>query len=182
VPVPAEAPDPHLRRLIGLYALSMMEREGELHGYALSDRIAERTGGVWRPAAGAVYPSLRRLLDEGMVRVRTRGRRRLYQVTPSGRGLLKRIRSHATGPRRSGVDESALWAEIMGIQDPGEFLVDRLERDLDRLEGYVLAPGTPPARRDAVRLRLRGDLEAFERRLGIAPTPLPPLVVRGAST
>jgi DNA-binding PadR family transcriptional regulator len=177
--VRAEAPDPHLRRLIGLYALTMMEREGELHGYALSERIALRTGGAWRPAAGAVYPSLRRLLNEGMVRVRTHGRRRVYQVTPSGRRLLTRIRSHATGPHRSGVDTSALWAEVMGIQDPGDFLVDRFERDLERLEGHVLAPGISPTRRDAIRMRLRGDLEGFERRLGITPSPLPPLVARG---
>ena len=53
------------RRLVGLYALTVMEREGPVHGYGISERIAERTDGAWRPGPGAVYPSLQKLVAGG---------------------------------------------------------------------------------------------------------------------
>ncbi len=57
-------------RLVGLYALATMEREGVVHGYLLSQRISERTDGAWRPGPGAVYPSLSALVERGWARRR----------------------------------------------------------------------------------------------------------------
>ncbi len=82
---------------MGLYALTLMEREGPLHGYGLSERIAERTEGAWRPGAGSVYPSLRKLVESGLARSKATERRRVYSITPQGRALLRRMR-RANGP------------------------------------------------------------------------------------
>ncbi len=122
------------RRLVGLYALTVMEREGPLHGYGLSERIQQRTEGSWRPGPGSVYPSLRKLTEARLARAVRRGRRREYAITPGGRALLARIRHRSDLARGRRVDLSPLWAEVMGAIDTGEFLLARLRRTLNALQ------------------------------------------------
>src|SRR4051812_18292331 len=38
------------------------------NGYQLMQEIEERSGGIWRPSPGSVYPALAQLEDEGLVR------------------------------------------------------------------------------------------------------------------
>ena len=139
------------RRLVGLYALTLMEREGPLHGYGLSERISRQTDGAWRPGPGSVYPSLRKLADLGFARS-TRGRhRREYTITPRGRALLRRIR-HRNGPLRGPrPDVSSLWSEVMGAEDVGEFLVGRLRRAADAIESRLVQAAAPRSGTAALR-------------------------------
>ncbi len=125
---------PMRRRLVGLYALTLMERTGAIHGYALSDGISRRTHGTWRPGPGAVYPSLRRLVEHGLARGRPSGRRRVYSITPAGRRLLARLRRDRAVGHRPAPDLSALWAEVLGAADTPTFLLDRLRTTLLSLE------------------------------------------------
>ncbi len=169
---------PMRRRLVGLYALTLMERDGPLHGYALSGRISHRTLGSWRPGPGAVYPSLRRLVEHGLARARTSGRRRIYSITPSGRALLARLRRERAGGRRPNPDLSALWAEVLGSTDTGSFLVERLRATLASLEIEAARVGLPPERAgrlaSAVRTELVRALPRWKRpvgRGGRAPRP-----------
>lgn len=77
--------------------------DGELHGYAIAKRIAERTEGAIRMEPGNLYRFIRGLVDDGLVRraesppagdgssSRTSGKqRRAYRITPSGRRALAR--------------------------------------------------------------------------------------------
>lgn len=151
---------------MGLYALTLMEREGPLHGYGLSERIAERTEGAWRPGAGSVYPSLRKLVESGLARSKATERRRVYSITPQGRALLRRMR-RANGPGdRTRPDLSALWAEVFGSANVQAFLLRRFRRSMEALELQVSrsieAGGDPKALRrtvlaelDAAAARLR---------------------------
>src|SRR4029453_14648268 len=41
--------------------------EEPLHGYAVIGLLAERSGGLWRPSPGSVYPVLAQLQAEGLV-------------------------------------------------------------------------------------------------------------------
>jgi DNA-binding PadR family transcriptional regulator len=141
-------------RVIGLYALASMEREGKVYGYQLSQGIAERTGGAWRPGAGAVYPSLRALVERGLARRQGVGRRREYRITPEGRRLLGVVRRRAAQGGRSGPDPGALWAEIVGAENLGRFLLRRLERSLDAL-GAFLERTPPPPEADEIRRAAR---------------------------
>jgi DNA-binding PadR family transcriptional regulator len=59
--------------------------ERPMHGYEMIQELEERTGGVWRPSPGAVYPALQLLEDQGLVTAdETEGKRR-YQLTEAGR-------------------------------------------------------------------------------------------------
>jgi len=75
--------------------------EGPKHGYAVMQKIEERTGGGIRLGPSSLYYSLARLEDAGLVEeVEVTGgraepheeRRRYYRLTPAGR---KRLREEA---------------------------------------------------------------------------------------
>jgi DNA-binding PadR family transcriptional regulator len=99
--------------------------EGEKHGYAVMQEVAERTDGKVRMSPGTLYGSIRKMLDEGLIEELFRrgaadprsagaedARRRYYRVTKFGRavaaaeaGRLASLLHHArlTGliPRKS---------------------------------------------------------------------------------
>lgn len=60
-----------------------------MHGYEITRVIQEESHGMYRPSAGAVYPALKTLLKKGMVKVSSRERRKIYQITPAGKKLLQ---------------------------------------------------------------------------------------------
>ena len=98
--------------------------EGERHGYAVMQEVAERTGGKVRMSPGTLYGSMRKMLDEGLIEEpfhratpgdRSRPddpRRRYYRVTRFGRAvaaaeaerltsLLHHARLNGLVPRKS---------------------------------------------------------------------------------
>ncbi len=67
-------------------ALSLLAEEPR-NGYQIIQEIAERSGGVWQPSPGSVYPALQQLEDEGLIQAETpEGGRRRYALTDEGRG------------------------------------------------------------------------------------------------
>jgi len=80
-----------------LLILACLE-SAELHGYDLSRRIAERSGGLLTFRAASLYPLLYKLEDRGWIEGRWRQpagqrRRRCYRLTPAGRRTLASQRS-----------------------------------------------------------------------------------------
>jgi len=41
--------------------------ERPMHGYEIIQELESRTGGIWRPSPGSVYPTLQLLEDEGLI-------------------------------------------------------------------------------------------------------------------
>ncbi len=146
-------------RVIGLYALALMEREGPVYGYVVGARIRERTQGAWAPGAGAVYPALEGLSERGLAVAATRGRRKEFRITPRGRAVLRRIRAEARGDRSALPDLTVLWAEIAGERAPGPHLLRRLRRTLDGIEGLLEGGGLDAADRASLRERALAELE-----------------------
>ena len=68
-----------------------------LHGYAIMQSIAERSGGAIRILPGTLYSTLKKLLAEGLVEEcdppkhadSEDARRRYYRVTKSGKVAMK---------------------------------------------------------------------------------------------
>lgn len=57
-----------------------------MHGYQIMREINERSGGVWRPSPGSIYPTLQQLQDEDLVVSEESPRgRRLFALTDEGR-------------------------------------------------------------------------------------------------
>jgi len=56
-----------------------------MNGHQVIQAIASRSGGMWMPSAGEVYPTLQQLADEGMVSAEHDGERKVYSLTDAGR-------------------------------------------------------------------------------------------------
>lgn len=71
-------------------ALLALLAERPMHGYEMITELDQRTGGVWRPSPGSVYPTLQLLTDEGLVTGEKSGGRRLYALTDEGRQRVEK--------------------------------------------------------------------------------------------
>lgn len=69
-------------------AILTLLAERPMHGYEMIQELASRTGGVWRPSPGSIYPTLQLLEDEGLI-VGTvdesGGGRKRFTLTDAGR-------------------------------------------------------------------------------------------------
>ncbi len=157
-------PGPSPGRLVGLYALAVMEREGPLYGYQLAERIAQRTDGSWRPGAGAIYPALESLRARRLARPNVRGRQRVYRITREGRAFLARVRRGIAWRSRGGPDIGPLWSEIAGHEDPGAFLLGRLQHQLDGVTRFLAREAAAGHLRREFRRQLRTELRLAEAR------------------
>jgi DNA-binding PadR family transcriptional regulator len=59
--------------------------EGPAHGYEIIHRLEEKSGGLWRPSAGSVYPTLQMLEEQDLLRSHEDGGKRIYELTDAGR-------------------------------------------------------------------------------------------------
>jgi DNA-binding PadR family transcriptional regulator len=66
-------------------AILALLTEQPMHGYQIMNELAERTGGVWRPSPGSIYPSLQMLQDEGLITGVERDGRRVFELTDAGK-------------------------------------------------------------------------------------------------
>src|SRR4030095_8530638 len=88
-------PDIDVERLLPLppamFHILIALGEGENHGYAVMQEVAERTDGKVRMSPGTLYGSIRKMLDEGLIEELFRRaqaddeRRRYYRLTRFGR-------------------------------------------------------------------------------------------------
>ena len=70
-------------RTAGLLLLAEEPR----NGYQIMQEVEERSGGVWRPSPGSVYPALQQLEDEGLIRSQEADGRKLFALTEAGSAL-----------------------------------------------------------------------------------------------
>lgn len=164
---------PRPGRLLGLYALSVMERDGPIYGYSLADRISDRTDGAWRPGAGAIYPALQALVQRGVARAALDGRRRVYRITPAGRLLLRRVRRNWMGAGTSGPDLGMLWSEIAGEGDPGQHILQHLRRHLETATTYLERDPEMRTGSGTLRAQVLSELRVTESRLEALATDSP---------
>jgi DNA-binding PadR family transcriptional regulator len=80
-------------------AILLLLDEEPLHGYQLIHRIEERSGGIWRPSPGSVYPALQLLEDEGLVRPEQEEGRRVFHLTESGKAYVAEQRTELEAAR-----------------------------------------------------------------------------------
>ena len=56
-----------------------------MHGYQIITELSERSGGIWRPSPGSVYPTLQQLQDEALIIGSEQDGRRTFALTDAGR-------------------------------------------------------------------------------------------------
>lgn len=70
-------------------ALLALLAEKPMHGYEMLRELEQRSGSMWRPSAGSIYPTLQLLEDEGLIKGKDVNERRMYSITDTGRSELK---------------------------------------------------------------------------------------------
>jgi DNA-binding PadR family transcriptional regulator len=110
--------DPDVARLLPLppafLNILIAIGDGDNHGYAIMQEVAERTDGTVRMSPGTLYGSIKRMLDEGLIEELSRRpardddeRRRYYRVTDFGRAVAaaeaERFTTLLHQARRSGL-------------------------------------------------------------------------------
>ena len=88
-------------------AALLLLAEEPRNGYQVMQEIEERSGGVWRPSPGSVYPALAQLEDEGLVRTEEHDGRRTFVLTDAGRTYVEQRRDDLAAP----------WDEMSGSVD-----------------------------------------------------------------
>ncbi|MER7277747.1 PadR family transcriptional regulator [Dactylosporangium sp. NPDC000244] len=66
-------------------AVLALLHERPMHGYEMIQELEQRTGGIWRPSPGSVYPTLQMLEDEGLIVAEESGGRKRFVLTDTGR-------------------------------------------------------------------------------------------------
>ena len=91
-------------------AILALLAERPMHGYEVIRELSERTGGMWEPSPGSIYPTLQLLEDEGLVSVEESEGRKQYSLTEQGRAeSAQRASSPAPWEEfTSGADPAAL--------------------------------------------------------------------------
>lgn len=68
-----------------------------LHGYDVIRELEQRSGGMWSPSPGSVYPTLQMLEDEGLVTGEEQDGKRVYSLTDAGGKELEERRERSGG-------------------------------------------------------------------------------------
>jgi len=114
--------------------------ERPMHGYEMIQELEERTGGMWRPSPGAVYPALQLLEDQGLVTADTDGGKRLFALTDAGREEAAKA-----GDRKP-------WDDVTEGIDPTQFRLRDSLGPIAVAARQVALAGTPEQQATAVEI------------------------------
>jgi DNA-binding PadR family transcriptional regulator len=135
------------------HAVLALLAEEPMHGYRIIHEIEERTAGAWTPNAGAVYPTLQLLADEGLIAAETTDGRKVWALTEAGRSAVA----------RDGI--TAPWADADAHGHDGH---DRHDRSALPKAGLALAQAAAQVQRSGTAAQVAEaatELDAVRRRL-----------------
>src|SRR3954451_3271675 len=114
--------------------------ERPMHGYEMIQELEERTGGVWGPSPGAVYPALQLLEDQGLVTADAEAGKRLFSLTDTGREEAAKA-----GDRKP-------WDDVTEGIDPQQFKLRDSLAPIAVAARQVAVAGTADQKAAAVRI------------------------------
>src|ERR687897_1351037 len=92
-------------------AILALLAERPMHGYEMISELETRTGGVWRPSPGSIYPTLQLLEDEGLIVSEESEGRRRFTLTEAGRAAAESTEHPWRGLDESRVSEAQAFRE-----------------------------------------------------------------------
>jgi DNA-binding PadR family transcriptional regulator len=139
-------------------AALLLLAEEPRNGYQIMQEVQERSGGMWSPSPGSVYPALQQLEDEGLIRSQEGDGRKLFALTDAGQEVVA----------ERGADRPAPWEqEHLGSGEAHE--LGRLMREVSFAFMQVMRTGSEAqiakasevlatTRRDLYRILADGDV------------------------
>ena len=141
-------------------ALLLLSEEPR-NGYQIMQEVQERSGDVWRPSPGSVYPALQQLEDEGLIRSEDQDGRKLFVLTDEGRALVSERDPERPAP----------WAQMSGDVSDRVHALGKLMREVSFAFVQVMRTGSEAqvasaqevlasTRRDLYRILADGEPQA----------------------
>ncbi len=103
------------RSILMIYILhSLMQRPKS--GYDMLREIEEKTGGRWKPSKGTLYPLLKSLENEGLIKVtKTDARSKsIFGLTAEGKNILRHMQKHRDESRKKFLMFRELFLDVLG--------------------------------------------------------------------
>jgi DNA-binding PadR family transcriptional regulator len=103
------------RSLLALFILHSLSKSPK-SGYDLLAEIKEKTGGLWVPSKGTLYPVLNQLKEECLIEAVETGKRAktTFAVTESGRATLQTVKEQGAESHRKMALYKNLILDIFG--------------------------------------------------------------------
>ncbi|MBN2251322.1 MAG: PadR family transcriptional regulator [Candidatus Altiarchaeota archaeon] len=121
--------------LLAMYILHSLKKRPQ-SGYGILAGIREKCGGNWAPSKGTIYPLLAQLESDGLISLKTVGKRskKVFQITPEGRAVLSRMRRHGKDMDERLDTLRGLFSEMLGEEKAGVFnlLFDIRQASIDK--------------------------------------------------
>lgn len=103
-----------------------------IHGYEIIQDIDSKTEGAWRPGAGSLYPILKKLVSEGLIKGEEEpseeATRRVYHITPKGVESLAHAKEMFTNFQQRFGSLRRLFIELIDPENLVTFFVDGSNR------------------------------------------------------
>jgi DNA-binding PadR family transcriptional regulator len=164
----------HLRKVFGLFGdelgssggrffapgeirlgLLSLLAEKPSHGYELMVRLEERCGGIYKASAGAIYPTLQQLEDQGLACWMSMDNKKVFELTADGHEVVqKNVEAIAKIWKRADA-----WQEWSDMRHPqaAEIIAPLLRLVKAAVKVAVKAHGDP-----VIVNRIRATLEAAQ--------------------
>jgi DNA-binding PadR family transcriptional regulator len=107
--------------------------EQPMNGYQIIQEIAERSGGMWKPSPGSIYPTLQQLEDEGLVTADAAVGRRTFTLTDEGRTYVAEHADEVTAP----------WEAMTASAEDDDSGLKPMLGQVATAMWQILATGTP---------------------------------------
>ena len=103
-----------------------------IHGYEIIQDIDSKTEGAWRPGAGSLYPILKKLVSEGLIKAEpepsAEATRRVYQITPKGIESLGHAKEMFANFQQRFGSLRRLFIDLIDPENLATFFVDGSNR------------------------------------------------------
>ena len=103
-----------------------------IHGYEIIQDIDSKTEGAWRPGAGSLYPILKKLVSEDLIKAdpepSNEATRRVYQITPKGVESLAHAKEMFANFQQRFGSLRRLFIELIDPENLATFFVDGSNR------------------------------------------------------
>ena len=106
------------RGILSIYLLHSLKKKPK-SGYELLSEIKEKTKGAWTPSKGTIYPLLKHLEEEGLIKVKSVAKRskHIFEVTLEGEKVVSNVKKHGRQMEEKFIQFRNLIGEIISPKE-----------------------------------------------------------------
>lgn len=109
------------------FALLQLLAEQSMHGYQMMKALEEQSGGLYKPSAGTIYPTLQMLRDQEFIVAVKEEDKQVFSITDKGLELLERKKHHSHGRHRAHCADDQEQPQKQELQDVKEEIEQKAE-------------------------------------------------------